>query len=300
MLCLDQSLLCSRLRALAVVSVFLAAPVSVFARTITGVCPDGSIYIVQRAESIPCRNSKQVEPTDVPPINPEYLPRPYGWERFNRETDPNNPYNLVDSVRDERGAPAPKSDKGDEALLNAMNQALTTRQRGNAQTPTPLPVSTPPPVARGLSLGLGPDEIQDLTTIVEVMQGYAPAAGVVRDARGDALRIVSVARSASFEDRVHIELRRQGIPAAGPVVLFVVDTASASEFYGNFTFVQGHIAFHPETSNPAQFGMLNGELGELRVGEPALGYAVLPVHVDLAQSLDIYWNDVQITATLRP
>ena len=115
-----------------------------------------------------------------------------------------------------------------------------------------------------------------------------------------ALRIVRVARSASFEDRVHIELRRQGIPAAGPVVLFVVDTASASEFYGNFTFVQGHIAFHPETSNPAQFGMLNGELGELRVGEPALGYAVLPVHVDLAQSLDIYWNDVQITATLRP
>jgi hypothetical protein len=298
MLCLDQSVLSSRLRVLAVVSVFLAAPVSVLARTITGVCPDGSIYIVQRAESIPCRNSKQVEPSDVPPINPEYLPRPYGWERFNQETDPNNPYNLVDSVRNERGAPAP--DRGDQALLNAMNQALSVRQRSNAQAPAPPHVSASPPVARGLSLGLGPGEIQDLMMIVQIMQSYAPAAGVVRDIGGDALRTVSVARSASFESRVHSELRRQGIPAVGPVVLFVVDAASASAFYGNFTFVQGHIAFHPETSNPAQFGMLIGELGELRVGEPALGYAVLPDHVDLAQSLDIYWNDVRITATLRP
>ena len=43
--------------------------------SITGVCPDGSIYIVQHPESIPCRDSKAVDPSDVPPLKPEYLPR---------------------------------------------------------------------------------------------------------------------------------------------------------------------------------------------------------------------------------
>ena len=31
-----------------------------------------------------------------------------------------------------------------------------------------------------------------------------------------------------------------------------------------------------------------------------LGYVVLPEQVELAQPLDIYWDDRQITATLRP
>ena len=43
-----------------------------------------------------------------PPLKPEFLPRPYGWEVFNRESDPNNPYNLIDA------APLPRAE-GDRA-----------------------------------------------------------------------------------------------------------------------------------------------------------------------------------------
>ena len=83
-------------------------------------------------------------------------------------------------------------------------------------------------------------------------------------------------------------------------VLFDVVASQPGSFYGNFTFVQGHVAFHPDTANPEQFGLLEGELGAVDPGRPLLGYVVLPAHVDLARPLDIYWNDLQITATLRP
>src|SRR5881397_3359186 len=81
--------LCSAIAALCA-----AAPA---AAAISGVCPDGSIFIVQSPDAIPCREAKRVDPQDLPPLQPELLPRPYGWERFNRLADPNNPYNLVDT-----------------------------------------------------------------------------------------------------------------------------------------------------------------------------------------------------------
>ena len=74
---------------------------------ITGVCPDGSIFIVQSSDAIPCSQAKRVEPSDVPPIQPELLPRPYGWERFQREADPNNPYNLIEGQSPRASAPPP-------------------------------------------------------------------------------------------------------------------------------------------------------------------------------------------------
>src|SRR5262245_20503602 len=84
----------------AVLAALLAAAPA--AAAISGVCPDGSIFIVQSSDAIPCREAKRVAPQDLPPLQPELLPRPYGWERFNRLADPNNPYNLV-----ETGAPTP-------------------------------------------------------------------------------------------------------------------------------------------------------------------------------------------------
>ena len=36
---------------------------------ITGVCPDGSIFIVRKAAQIPCKGAKRVDPSDVPPVN---------------------------------------------------------------------------------------------------------------------------------------------------------------------------------------------------------------------------------------
>ena len=46
----------------------LASAVPGGAAALTGVCPDGSIYIVQEASQIPCREAKAVELDEVPPI----------------------------------------------------------------------------------------------------------------------------------------------------------------------------------------------------------------------------------------
>ena len=56
--------------------------------SITGVCPDGSIFIVQSPSTIPCRNSESVDPSHVPRLRPEYLARSQ---------------HLVDPRRDARG-----------------------------------------------------------------------------------------------------------------------------------------------------------------------------------------------------
>ena len=62
----------------ALAALLAAAPASA---AISGVCPDGSIFIVQSADAIPCRGAKRVDPQDLPPLQPELLPRPYGWEQ---------------------------------------------------------------------------------------------------------------------------------------------------------------------------------------------------------------------------
>ena len=49
-----------------------------------------------------------------------------------------------------------------------------------------------------------------------------------------------------------------------------------------------------------EVGLLYGHLGPLAPREAVLGYVVLPVHLDPAQPMDIYWNDRRLTATLRP
>src|SRR5512139_494877 len=79
----------------------LALP-SPAALAITGICPDGSMFIVQQESQVPCRAAKQVDPQEVPPIRPQYLPNPYTWQVYNEIQDPNNPYNLIDSVREIR------------------------------------------------------------------------------------------------------------------------------------------------------------------------------------------------------
>ena len=81
------------------VTALLAGPAGA---TISGVCPDGSMFIVQREADIPCSAAKRVAPDEMPPIKPEFLPRPYAWEIFQQQQDPNNPYNLVDKAREVR------------------------------------------------------------------------------------------------------------------------------------------------------------------------------------------------------
>ena len=105
---------------------------------ITGVCPDGSIFIVQRADQVPCSEARRVEPHEVPPIKPEFLPRPYAWEVFHERQNPNNPYNLVDQAREVRGqresaelppeSPAPRR-SSPSSMVRAMMPLARGREK---------------------------------------------------------------------------------------------------------------------------------------------------------------------------
>ncbi|MGE4650384.1 MAG: hypothetical protein AAEJ53_05810 [Myxococcota bacterium] len=255
------------------------------ALALTGICPDGSIFIVRDGSHIPCPGAKQVDPNEVPPLNPEMLPRPYSWEVFDRQNDPNNPYNMVDA------APHPEAANAGQGHEPApAEEPPRPEERQNATLP---PVALAPP---SLEVGLSGPELEALGRIVDLMQERAPAT-LVRDG-AEGLAEVRLARSASFEARLHEALERFGAPARGPVLLLRAIAGVPDRFYGNLTFVQGHLAFHPDTGNPAQFGVLEGELGELAAGGQVLAYAVLPEHVDLAEPLDIYWDDRRIRATL--
>jgi len=156
------------------------------------------------------------------------------------------------------------------------------------------------PAARGLDLALAEQDVQDLASIVELMQQRAPATVVKREHLDARPTVLSLARSPAFEERVRDALARRGTPAGGPVVLFSAVAGNRDAFYGNLTFVQGHVAFHPDTDDPAQFGVLDGRLGDQGPADRVLGYAVLPANVDVARPLDIYWDDRQVTATLHP
>ena len=254
---------------------------------VTGICPDGSIFIVRDGSRIPCPGAKQVDPNDVPPLNPEMLPRPYSWEVFDRRNDPNNPYNIVDA------APHPEAANAGMRYEPAPVPAEETPRQEERQHATLPPVALAAP---SLEVGLSGPELEALGRIVDLMQERAPATLVRAGAEG--LAEVRLARSASFEARLHEALGRYGAPARGPVLLLRAIAGVPDRFYGNLTFVQGHLAFHPDTGNPAQFGVLEGELGELAAGGQVLAYAVLPEHVDLAEPIDIYWDDRRIRATL--
>jgi hypothetical protein len=259
--------------------------------SITGVCPDGSIFIVQSAGAIPCRDAKRVDPIDVPPLKPQFLPRPYGWEVFNRRNDPNNPYNLI------RSAPI-----NDPVVSRTQpQQEIQPEERVAARTEfvtesTPAPAPTQAAKAPATPLGLASSEIRDLVTIVDLSQRSAPAA-LTSDASGGRLQL---AMSQAFESRLYQRFEEGGRSTSGNVVLFSADTEQAGSFYGNLTFVQGHVAYQPDSANPFQLGLVHGSMGELDADEPVVGYVVLPEHIDVTQPIDIYWNDLQVTATLTP
>jgi hypothetical protein len=151
-----------------------------------------------------------------------------------------------------------------------------------------------------LNLGLAADEIRDLALIVEYSQQNAPATLVRGNTPGDPDLLVRVAGSRAFEARLYDAARRAGRLIRGPVLLFSADVRRDTPFHGNFTFVQGHMAFHPDASRDEEFGVIEGRLGDLRGGSSVLGYVALPDWADLSEPIDIYWNDHQVTATLRP
>jgi len=283
-------------RAFGLTAIALAAAASGSA-SVTGVCPDGSMFIVQRAESVPCRDAKAVDPSDVPPMKPEYLPRPFGWEVFYRKNDPNNPYNLIQGQPVEPPAPAPRAQPRPGDPQPPIEQPL---QQGWAPERSDLQKGSEP-VARveartePAGLELADSEAEDLAMIVELSQRRAPASFADDGSQGG----MRLARSLAFEARMREHLARSG-RASGPVVLFVADAGSQGGFYGNLTFVQDGIAFHPSREDPDQLGVIRGRLGPLENGASVLGYVVLPERLDTSHPIDVYWNDRQLTAIFQP
>ena len=83
-------------------------------------------------------------------------------------------------------------------------------------------------------------------------------------------------------------------------MLFSATASQSHPFHPNLTFVQDHVAFHPNSADPHQLGVLLGRIGTVAPEAPLLGYAVLPEALDLSRPMDIYWNDRRLTATLSP
>jgi hypothetical protein len=268
----------------------LASPA---AATVTGVCPDGSVFVVPREELIPCKQHKAVEPEQVPPLRPEYLPRPYTWQVYQEDQNPNNAYNLVDSANQVRalrdGGKLPPVAAGPDGDASADAGAGETEVAG--APPRPLHRDQGP-----LDLGLSDGELRDLFLIVELSQENAAASFVKESARGDERVRVALAHSPAFEARLADAWRARGA-TLGRVLLFSAIARDADDFYASFTFSQGALAFQPAVDDPRQFGVLQGRLGRLEAQSAVLGYVVLPPQVELSAPLEVYWDDRHATVT---
>ncbi|MEN8182831.1 MAG: hypothetical protein ABFS46_09890 [Myxococcota bacterium] len=269
---------------LTTLAALLAAPAA--SASITGVCPDGSIFIVQRAEAIPCTRAKLVQPHEVPPVRPELLPNPYTWQVYNEGANPNNPYNLIDAARDVR------------ALSGGPGAALPGVEAEPRDAPAPTVASGGQP--RPSTLGLSDDEIRDLFLIVELSQDGAPAAFVKETAAGGEAFVLSFAHSSAFDAQLR-ERHPRGAELAGtPILLFSAVAHRPETFHPNFTFTQAHLAFSPESSIETQFGVVVGRLGGLQAGEVVLGWVALPGQLSLSDPLGVYWNDRHLMAVFEP
>ncbi len=276
-----------RLRALLIAALPAALLAGPAAAGITGVCPDGSIFVVQSEQDVPCSAAKRVEPHEVPPLRPEYLPRPYTWEVYRSDANPNNPYNLIDAarkVRELRDGTEPQPPVPETAAV-----------------PAPPSVAAGPPQGAGpVELGLSEAELRDLFSIVELSQQLAPASFVQETADGRELLRISLAHAASFDARLREARRAAGGRTTGSVLLFTAAARGPERFEGHFTFVQGHLAYQPEAGNADHLGVLQGHLGALQVGEIVLGYVMLPEELDLGAPVDVYYHDRRRTVTFRP
>ena len=275
------------------VALGLCLPTPAEARSITGVCPDGSVFVVRDPASIPCRDARRVEPHQVPPMRPENLPRSYLWDVYREKQNEGNPYNLVDRAAKVRsslatGGTAPPDEAlapsdGPEAASGAAPPQVASAPPSRPATPAP---SKP-------ELGLTDGELRDLFYLVEVSQQSAPATFATEAGGQEALR-VSFAHSQAFEARV-----RSATSVDGRVVLFSVQPSQHDTFRPNFTFVQGQTSFHPQSSDARQLGVLVGRLGELNKDDLVLGYAVLPGTIDIARPVDLYWDDRRLAVTFQ-
>jgi hypothetical protein len=257
-----------------------ASPAS--AGALTGVCPDGSAFVVSRREDAPCRRPRFVDSAEeLPPLRPDYLPRPYGWLVEQEARNPNNPYNMVEAARKLRAghqAAASGSDSGSDSGTPELDSTEDT-----AALPAPAP------------LALDAQELRDLVQVIVLRQELAPATFHVQDVQGREALLIRLARSAAFEELVE---RRSG--RGGRVIAFAARALHESEFHPNFLVVQDGITHRPDPEDGRELGLLAGEPGGLAPGTLVLGYFRLPERFDPARPLTVYWNDRSLDVLLAP
>jgi hypothetical protein len=250
---------------------------------IAGVCPDGSMFVVARPEDAPCARAKFVEPSELPPLRPEYLPRPYLWQVDQELRQESNPYNLIDRAQALREL---RSGVG-KAEPAAVTATAGARPRELAPAPVQGPAAAP---------ALSDAQLRDLAQLIALRQDLAPAALVVDDAAGLEQLPLRFAYSTSAESLVRGALGE----SAGRVLVFSARASQASEFHPNFLVAQGGATFRPDPEQARESGLLLGRPGALPRGELLLGYLVLPERFDPARPLRIWWNDRELEATLSP
>jgi hypothetical protein len=268
----------------------LAAPLAPYAATLSGVCPDGSFFVVQHRDAVPCANARFVDdPSELPPLRPHLLPRPYTWYVDQEARNPNNPYNLIDAAQKIRAA--------------RLGQKESPQA---AQTPAPSGPPAPPQAARlpavasapPAALSLADGELRDLVRVIGLRQQVAPAELEVRDARGDGRLRIQLAHSSAFEAYALDALRR---PAGSSRVLVFAALAEADiDFQPNFFVVQGGRTFRPDPSMAGEIGFLLGQPGKLPAGEIAVGYLIVPASFDPREAMELFWNDRSVDAVLAP
>jgi hypothetical protein len=263
------------------------------AEAISGVCPDGSIFVVQHESAIPCARARRVDPADLPPIRPEYLPRPYTWLVDQETRNPNNPYNLVETAAKLRAARAGTLESGSPSENGAAPAQGPPVASGTSAAPAVAPTTPQAP----FGLGLDEAEATDLAKLVLLRQQVAPAEMVVEDIHGAEELRIQLAWSEGLETRVLDEL---GVPAGEHVVVtFLARTRAPVEFHPNFFAVQGPLTFRPDPARRGELGFVIGAPGAQPEGSVALGWFLLPARFDPTQPIDLWWNDRSVTAILR-
>jgi hypothetical protein len=270
--------------------------VSVRADTsLSGICPDGSFFIVQTRAAIPCKNARLADPSELPPVRPYLLPKPYTWYVDQEARNPNNPYNVLETaqrIRDARaGIPSdggtPQRAPGEAPKATRSLPAPQGAQLGPPQAPAAAPVA------------LGDSDLRDLVRLVALRQQEAPAKLEIQNAHGQKSLELEVAYSAAFEGFALQQLGRRA--GESRVLVWTARAERDADFHPNFFVVQGGRTFRPDPEKASEIGFLLGAAGTLPGGEMAVGYLVMPASFDPTASLDVFWNDRSVSAVLaRP
>ena len=253
----------------------------------SGVCPDGSFFIVQSRASIPCANPQLADPSDLPPVRPYLLPRPYTWYVDQEARNPNNPYNLLETakrIRDARAGVTPETANGAQAPVSGQAPAL------QAKAPSTQSFAEAPAVS------LADDELRDLVRLISLRQDASPATLRVDDVHGAHTLDIELAYSGAFEGFALATLKLD--PGSHRVLVWSAQSERAADFHPNFFVVQSGRTFRPDPQNPAELAFLLGAPGKLPAGEMAVGYLVVPADFDPAHPLELFWNDRSVEAVL--